>query len=116
MAFQFSSRITIQIEGKHYIIDTTKEELMQAFQELAEQSISLSKQSLDEENIESQGKNLCNLCQKFVDDVLGDGSFAAIFEGRVINVEDAVDLTCYLCNEVKRVKEQRLSRFNQLQV
>lgn len=116
MAFQFSSKIPIQIEGKQYTIDTAKEKLMQSFQELAEQSIILSKQSVDDENVQSQGKKLCDLCQKFVDEVLGDGSFAAIFEGRVIRVEDVVDLTCYLCNEVKRVKEQRLSRFNQQQV
>lgn len=111
MAFTFSSRLTVDIEGKKFEIDTSKESVIQSFQKLSDRSQALYRLASTEQEPAKSNEAMQSLCHEFISDLLGEGAFDQIFEGRKINTEDIVDLTCYLCQEVREYKERRLARY-----
>lgn len=111
MAFQFSSKLSLDIEGKKFEIDTSRESVIRAFQKLADESVALSKEEVSDDNLNENASRMVRICEEFVEQLLGKESFTTIFEGRQVSSEDVVDLTTYLCEEVKKYKEQRLMRF-----
>lgn len=111
MAFNFNSKLILQIEEKMYEVDISQKSVIDAVKSITEKSIAISKLvKADEKYIETCIRD--NI--EFIQSILGPSSFDEIFKDREISTEDVFELSYYLLDEIGKFKESRLTRYSNL--
>lgn len=118
-AFKFqNSRVSLDICGHKYEVDTASKELVDHLQQFAGKALEMSKalQSAADKNesteaIEAVVKESVQFILDSIDAMLGQDAAKQIFEGRVVTLEDAGDVITYIIREIETARTKRIERY-----
>lgn len=111
-SFEFSERVVpIEIRGKEYKLPYTKQALGLQ-RKFAEESAELDKQIKAGNKTEAE---LPELSRRFVDSLLGDGSFDEIFGGREFSAVDMAELLLFFADAVNDHRKGEWAKLNRAQ-
>lgn len=105
--FQKSS-IDIEIEDHVFTVDASNEGLINKSKDLGVHAVELGqkmealKEGKDIEAIEAAVQEIINFCANAIDELLGDGSYNKIFEGRKKNFMEHLDCWGYIMSELNK--------------
>lgn len=101
--YRFQEKPVVIIEGKIYNIDLYNKQVAKSFEILAQQSNELSQSKADINH-----QDVCKICYRFIETVLGKGCYEEIFKERSVDLFEHLELAMFICNQVEEFKEKRL--------
>lgn len=115
-AFNFKNKLTLDIEGNKFIIDTSSTKIVEAHQKLVNDSLALVQASKETEenaldNFPDNVKELIRLSSEYIKAVIGEEGFEKVFKNRILDYNDLSDLVMYICNEITTFKQNRMNKY-----
>jgi|GEM_PF-1826496 len=119
--FQFKSReLNLDVAGVKFVIDLSKEGSADKLVEVgtnavkkAEELRSIPDDGLTDEEKARQALAIVKEATKFtlsaIDKILGEGASDKIFEGRIVDYYDSIDVLGYVINSVKQANANRIA-------
>lgn len=109
--FKFKERnlIILEIEDNKYEVEF-REELLNKIQTLC---VNVEKEGKDAKDGDTAKlKQLCDLCSKGIDSILGEDAHKEIFSDRKINFVDCCDVLIYIFEEISKYKDKKLNDYD----
>ncbi|MEG0661381.1 MAG: hypothetical protein RR443_12450 [Anaerorhabdus sp.] len=104
MAFNFGSKLKVEIEDNQFIIDISNKKVIEAVQVITQKCItSTNDEAMSVDEFIDNSKS-------FIGDVLGEDAFEKIFVDKVVTCEDVTDLVCYILDEIGKFKNAQASK------
>lgn len=112
-SFNFKNKLELTIENKKYTIDASNTQILQAILTLTNKSLELSKkaESKNLNDVEEDINETIKICSDFVKTCLGDAAFNELFDNRVVDYTDWIELTAYITNAIAEFKTNKLEAF-----
>lgn len=110
MGFEFSGKNTMVMEicGQTYEIDPFSEGAMKSSRDFRRRvSEVVDGDGATPENV----ADLCAIAGDALDDILGAGSYAAIFQGRAPNLLDHIEVVTHVTASVMAFRQKRITQF-----
>ena len=115
VGFRFDNILKINIENETYDIDMSSKHVLEAQKELANASIELYKEPLDENDTDSiiqQQSKLDEIAIRYLKSILGEEGYQKMTKDKNLSSFDLVDVSSYICNEMKDFKESKIERYS----
>lgn len=107
MAFYFNNEFSVDIEGKEYSIDLSKNKVVNAINEIRSASIHIAK--VKEPTVNGIEEYVDSM-KKFIDEILGVQSAEDLFNDRVVDFQNLSELVQYLLIEIEKFKTQKVNK------
>ncbi len=111
--FEFrSSALELDIDGNKFEVRVSDPHLQERLQSFGKEAINVANEAADKISVSERFTKAIDLCDRGIDEVLGEGASEKIFAGRTRDLLDRIDVVVHITREIDAFRAERLRQFS----